>query len=83
MPQTFELRRLMPLLPLLLTISLNACATAAGCSSLHVSPYSAALNHHLADELHASTPQDVWPTVIIDYARLRDEVRACQGAATP
>jgi hypothetical protein len=42
--------------------------------------YSAAFQERLADEIQALPPRSVLGEAIIDYKRLRDQLRACRAA---
>ena len=71
------MRSTMPLwIPLLL---LTGCETAAGCKALPLPSYDRAFNQRLADELEAMPPGAASERAILDYAALRDAVRACRG----
>lgn len=75
------LRKLRPTLLAILTILSTGCATrTVGCSAVPLKAYSQDFNLKLAGELVAATGTPaVWPQVVIDYAGLRDAVRACRG----
>jgi len=73
------------LLPLLV-LSVTGCAaghSSAGtrpCGALSLVHYTAAQQTALAGELDQAVDEgSVWPNFIVDYERLRDMVRACEG----
>lgn len=77
-------RRRWPMLRLLvLTISLPWLTGCAMGVSSPVCPslvnYSPAFQNRLADEVAALPSDDPLVTVVADYGRLRDQVRACRG----
>ena len=74
-----------PALPLLLiaTLSLTACATAPSRPSVVCPPvasYDPAFRRRLADEIKRLPPDAALERAMLDYARLRDQARACTAA---
>lgn len=71
-----------PALPLLLiaTLSLAACATAPSRPSVVCPPvvaYNGAFQARLANEIERLPPGAALERAMLDYARLRDQARAC------
>lgn len=69
----------LPRLPVLAiaTLSLTGCASTAYRACPSLVGYSPEFQDRLADQLPSLPPEAV--TALTDYARLRDQVRACQG----
>ncbi len=72
-------------LPLLViaTLSLTACATAPSRPSIVCPPvvtYDRAFQARLADEIQRLPPGAALERAMLDYARLRDQARACEGS---
>lgn len=66
----------------LVASSLTACATAEvsnPCRFIVLKDYDKAFNMKLADEVEAAPASAAWPEIVVDYAGLRDQVRACKG----
>jgi hypothetical protein len=71
------------LLPIALSW-LTGCAAAAGsnpCAFIVLKSYSVDFNMKLASEIDSAPVTAYWPEAAIDYAGLRDQVKACKGAA--
>jgi hypothetical protein len=51
----------------------------SGCQALTLKTYSAAAQKLLAAEVTAASETAVWPQAMIDYAGLRNAVKACGG----
>jgi hypothetical protein len=71
-------------LPLLViaTLSLTACATAPFRPSIVCPPvaaYDRAFQARLAEEIQRLPPGAALERAMLDYARLRDQARACNG----
>lgn len=66
-------------------ISLPGCARTVyeaspnPCGLIVLREYAPEFNMRLADEVVAASADTVWPQAVIDYAGLRDEVKACKG----
>lgn len=56
---------------------LPAKSTTNPCALLPLEKYSDSQNAVLASEVAVAPPTAMWPDVLIDYAKLRDAVRAC------
>jgi len=83
MPRTECSKRALPLL-VIATLSLTACATAPSRPSVVCPPvaaYDRAFHARLADEIQRLPPGAALERAMLDYARLRDQARAC--AARP
>jgi hypothetical protein len=79
MPKAGCSMRVLPLL-VIATLSLTACATAPSRPSivcLPVAVYGSAFQSRLADEIQRLPPGAALERAMLDYARLRDQVRAC------
>ena len=73
-------------LPLLViaTLSLTACATAPSRPSIVCPPviaYDRAFQARLADEIQRLPPGAALDRAMLDYARLRDQARACAATS--
>lgn len=73
-------------LPLLViaTLSLTSCATAPSRQSIVCPPvvaYDRAFQARLADEIQHLPPGAALERAMLDYARLRDQARACTSAS--
>lgn len=74
------LRKLkLTLLVLAMSLSTGCATRGAGCSAVPLKSYSTDFNTRLADEITAAPPTAAWPTAILDYAGLRDAVKACHA----
>jgi hypothetical protein len=65
------------------TLSLTACATAPSRPAvvcLPIAAYDRAFQARLADEIQRLPPGTALERAMLDYARLRDQGRACAGA---
>jgi hypothetical protein len=83
MPKTACSKLALPLL-VIVTLSLTACATALSRSSVVCPPvaaYDRAFQTRLATEIERIPPGAALERAMLDYARLRDQARAC--AARP
>lgn len=60
-------------------ILLTGCATAGDCEALVLYQYDKAQNAQLAQEIETAPASALWPNVVLDYASLRDQVKACKG----
>ena len=85
MPKAGCSKRALPLL-VIATLSLTACATAPSRPSVVCPPvaaYDRAFQARLADEIQRLPPGAALERAMLDYARLRDQARACtnQGKA--
>ena len=85
MQRTACSKRALPLL-VIATLSLTACATAPFRPSIVCPPvaaYDRAFQARLADEIQRLLPGAALEQAMLDYARLRDQARACtnQGKA--
>lgn len=72
-------KRALPLL-VIATLSLTACATAPFRPSVICSPvaaYDRAFQARLAQEIQRLSPGAALERAMLDYARLRDQARAC------
>jgi hypothetical protein len=79
MPRTACSKRALPLL-VIATLSLTACATAPSRPSVVCPPvaaYDRAFQARLADEIQRLPPGAALERAMLDYARLRDQARAC------
>lgn len=79
MPRTGCSTRAPPLL-VIATLSLTACATAPSRPSIVCPPaaaYDRVFQARLADEIQRLPPGAALERAMLDYARLRDQVRAC------
>ena len=82
MPKAGCSKRALPLL-VIATLSLTACATAPSRPSVVCPPvaaYDRAFQARLADEIQRLPPGAALERAMLDYARLRDQARACAGA---
>lgn len=73
-------KRALPLL-VIATLSLTACATAPSRPSIVCPPvaaYDHAFQARLADEIQRLPPGAALERAMLDYARLRDQARACR-----
>lgn len=85
MPRTACSTQALPLL-VIATLSLTACATAPSRPSVVCPPvaaYDRAFQTRLADEIQRLPPGAALERAILDYARLRDQARACASPAKP
>ena len=83
MPRTACSKRALPLL-VIATLSLTACATAPSRPSVVCPPvaaYDQTFQARLANEIERLPPGAALEQAMLDYARLRDQARAC--AARP
>ena len=83
MQRTACSKRALPLL-VIATLSLTACATAPSRPSIVCPPvaaYDRAFQARLADEIQRLPPGTALERAMLDYARLRDQARACVGAS--
>lgn len=83
MPKAGCSERALPLL-VITTLLLITCATAPSRPAVvypQVAAYDHAFQARLADEIQRLLPDAVLERSMLDYARLRDQARACQGAA--
>ncbi len=81
MPKAGCSKRALPLL-VIATLSLTACATAPFRPSIVCPPvaaYDRAFQARLADEIQRLPPGAALEQAMLDYARLRDQARACNG----
>lgn len=79
MQRTACTKRALPLL-VIATLSLTACATAPSRPSVVCPPvaaYDRAFQARLADEIQRLQPGAALEQAMLDYARLRDQARAC------
>jgi len=70
------------LLLVIATLLLTACATAPSSPSIVCPPvvaYDRAFQARLADEIQRLPPGAALEQAMLDYARLRDQARACNG----
>jgi hypothetical protein len=68
------------------TLLLTACATAPSRPSVVCPPvaaYDRAYQAQLADEIQRLPPGTALERAMLDYARLRDQARACASPAKP
>ena len=82
MPNVGCSKRALPLL-VIATQSLTACATAPSRSSVVCPPVAAhdrAFQARLADEIQGLLPGAALERAMLDYARLRDQARACAAS---
>ena len=81
MPRTGYSKQALPLL-VIATLSLTACATAPSRPSIVCPPvaaYDRAFRARLADEIQRLPPGAALEQAMLDYARLRDQARACSA----
>ena len=81
MPKAGCSKQALPLL-VIATLSLTACATALSRQSVVCPPvaaYDRAFQAQLADEIQRLPPGAALEQAMLDYARLRDQARACAG----
>ena len=81
MQRTACLKRALPLL-VIATLSLTACATAPSRPPVVCPPvaaYDRAFQARLADEIQRLPPGAALERAMLDYARLRDQARACSA----
>jgi len=79
MPRTGCSKQALPLL-VIATLSLTACATAPSRPAVvcpPIAPYDRAFQARLADEIQRLPPGAALEQAMLDYARLRDQARAC------
>lgn len=79
MPKPGCSKRALPLL-VIATLSLTACATAPSRPSVVCPPittYDRAFQSRLADEVEQLPPGATLERAMLDYAKLRDQARAC------
>ncbi len=84
MPRTGCSKRALPLL-VIAALSLTACATAPSRQSVVCPPvaaYDRAFQAQLADEIQRLPPGAALEQAMLDYARLRDQARACTGSVS-
>ncbi len=85
MPRTGCSKQALPLL-VIAALSLTACATAPSRPSVACPPvaaYDRAFQARLADEIQRLLPGAALEQAMLDYARLRDQARACASPAKP
>ena len=83
MPRTGCSKQALPLL-VIATLSLTACATAPSRPSIVCPPviaYDRAFQARLADEIQRLPPGAALERAMLDYARLRDQARACAATS--
>jgi hypothetical protein len=66
-------------LALAVLLLLAACAAPVVTACPPVPSYSTEFQARLADEIHALPPDSALGVAIIDYKRLRDQLRACRA----
>ncbi|MBA4782050.1 MAG: hypothetical protein H2045_02365 [Rhizobiales bacterium] len=79
MPKAGCSKQALPLL-VIATLSLTACATAPSRPAvvcLPIAAYDRAFQARLADEIQRLSPGAALEQAMLDYARLRDQARAC------
>jgi len=69
----------MRLSTLAVLLPLAACAAPVVTACPPVPSYSTEFQARLADEIHALPPDSALGVAIIDYKRLRDQLRACRA----
>ena len=82
MQRTACSKRALPLL-VIATLSLTACATAPSRPSIVCQPvvtYDRTFQARLADEIQRLPPGAALEQAMLDYARLRDQARACAAS---
>jgi hypothetical protein len=67
-------------LPLFAFVMLGGCQGPIVTACPAIPAYSAAFQERLADEIQALPPGSALGEAIIDYKRLRDQLRACRAA---
>jgi hypothetical protein len=67
-------------LPLFAFVMLGGCQASIVTACPAIPAYSAAFQERLADEIQALPPGSALGEAIIDYKRLRDQLRACRAA---
>lgn len=77
----------LPWWPLLtIALPLSACSgpaasDPAGCGLVPLIEYSQDQQDRVAEEMTEAAGAAAWPSFVVDYALLRNEVRACQRAS--
>lgn len=82
MQRTACSKRALPLL-VIATLSLTACATAPSRPAvvcLPIAAYDRAFQARLADEIQRLPPGTALERAMLDFARLRDQARACAAS---
>lgn len=67
------------ILPMTMLLTTGCATPSGGCDLLPLKSYTPEFNMRLADERAAAPRGAAWRQAVVDYADLRDLVRACKG----